>query len=237
MIDFHTHILPGIDDGSRNSDMTMAMLAEESAQGVTAIAATPHFYSDRISIDGFLDRRAASLARVQERLADSGLTSSAPMLYTGAEVYYFPGMGKAERLRELTISGTDTVLIEMPFVQWDERIVTEVTDVIREQKLRVVLAHVERYIGYQKNKRYWNQILELPLTVQLNAGSFMKGLRKRHFCLEMLKERPDSIIGSDCHNLESRRPNLAEARAVIEKKLGSRTLAAIDAKTEAVLEI
>lgn len=48
MIDFHTHILPGIDDGSRSVEMTMQMLNAETEQGVTGIVATPHFYAQTI---------------------------------------------------------------------------------------------------------------------------------------------------------------------------------------------
>jgi protein-tyrosine phosphatase len=61
MIDFHTHILPGIDDGSKNIEMTMEMLEEEARQGVTEICATPHFYAHRMSFDSFLEKRGHEL--------------------------------------------------------------------------------------------------------------------------------------------------------------------------------
>ncbi len=235
MIDFHTHILPGIDDGSRHTDMTLAMLRAEIEQGVTEIVCTPHFYSSRSSFDAFLERREASLSRVLARMDELGMGEEAPRLHVGAEVYYFPGMSEAERLPELCIRGTQTLLLEMPFAQWDERLLKEVKAIIEKRKLTVVLAHVERYAGFQKRKNVWSEILDLPVTVQMNAGSFQKGLRKRHFCLEMLRKRPGSIIGSDCHNLEERRPNLAGARDVIKKKLGEDALKAIDRNAQMLL--
>ena len=67
MIDFHTHILPGIDDGSRNIDMTVAMLSEEVSQGVTAVVATPHFYANRTSVAAFLERREKACAFTELR--------------------------------------------------------------------------------------------------------------------------------------------------------------------------
>ena len=64
MIDFHTHILPGIDDGSRNSEESIQMLNLEQEQGITKIVFTPHFYANRNSVERFLKRREASYERL-----------------------------------------------------------------------------------------------------------------------------------------------------------------------------
>ena len=232
MIDFHTHILPGIDDGSRDIDMTTEMLGIELSSGVDRIVLTPHFYASRISIEDFLSRREQSLETVIQ--ATAGQTR--PDLLTGAEVYFFPGMGSADKLKELCVGDTDVILIEMPFMQWDQTVLSEIQTVIRKQKMRVVLAHVERYPEFQKDKRIWEQVLQLPLTIQINAGSFLKGWGKRRFCLKMLKEHDNVIIGSDCHNLTSRRPNLTEARDVIGKKLGQGRLDLLDRTANELLK-
>ena len=92
MIDFHTHILPGIDDGSRDIRMTEQMLEKEAAMGVTHVYATPHFYAHRANVNRFLERRQRSYAQVQELLERR---SDLPKVTVGAEVYYFEGMGKA----------------------------------------------------------------------------------------------------------------------------------------------
>ena len=235
MIDFHTHVLPGIDDGSRSTDMTLEMLREERRQGVTEVVCTPHFYSSRNSVDAFLEHREVSLSHVKARLDE--LNGHAPQLWIGAEVYYFPGMSEAVRLPELCIQGTKVLLLEMPFSQWDERVYREVKAIISERRLSVVLAHVERYHGFQKKKQIWENVLNLPLTVQLNAGSFQKGLMRRRFCIDMLRARPNSIIGSDCHNLTDRPPNIAGAREVIAKKLGDEALAAVDRTAAKILQV
>ena len=57
MIDLHTHVLPGMDDGSRSPEESARMLRELAAQGVTLAAATPHFYAGENSPDRFLRRR------------------------------------------------------------------------------------------------------------------------------------------------------------------------------------
>ena len=68
MIDFHTHILPGIDDGSRDIQMTEQMLEKEAASGVTLVYATPHFYAHRTGVSSFLAKRDASYRKVRELL-------------------------------------------------------------------------------------------------------------------------------------------------------------------------
>lgn len=240
MIDFHTHILPGIDDGSRDIEMTERMLGMEKEQGITHVYATPHFYAHRKSVQQFVERREGALARVRELLTRR---EDLPEITAGAEVYYFSGMGRAEQLPELCIQGTDILLLEMPFSQWHRDQLRDVEDIIRRRHLHVVLAHVERYEGLQKDRRVWDEIINMPLTIQMNASSFVTGLTSgmhaRHvskFCFRMLADYDNCIIGTDCHNLADRKPDLAEARKMIEKKAGSARLAQLDKYTETLLE-
>ena len=249
MIDFHCHILPGIDDGSRNIEMTEAMLEEEARQGVTEICATPHFYAHRMSFDDFLDRRkhaAEITAELLDRrnaaiISDGSKTSEGlaypalPKLYTGAEVYYFQGMGRAERVKELCVTGTNTILVEMPFAQWNRQVFDDIHDLIRKQRLAVVIAHIERYYEFQKDKSVWDDVFDLPLTRQINAGSFMNGWLRSRFPMKVLKTHPSTLVGTDCHNMDKRRPNLKEARDVIEKKLGREVLDESDARLKMLL--
>ena len=198
-VDFHTHILPGIDDGSKDEGMTKAMLIEEKRQGVVKIIATPHFYADQMSVDGFLNHRSG-------------------------------------------IGDTDVLLLEMPFGQWTNDVLRDVETLIRRQNLKIVLAHIERYYRFQKNRDVWNRILTLPLHTQINAASFVnKGRflrpdRKWQFSIDFLKKHPDTLhIGSDCHNMTTRIPNLASGRDAIAASLGHEALKRIDASTAVLL--
>ena len=116
LIDFHSHILPGIDDGSRSTAQSLDMMKLELDQGIGRIVATPHFYADRISVDKFLSRRQQAYEKVMAAMDEQG--RKAPVFYLGAEVYYFGGIGKAEMLPKLCMEDTDTILLEMPFCQW-----------------------------------------------------------------------------------------------------------------------
>jgi protein-tyrosine phosphatase len=232
MIDFHTHVLPGMDDGSKDIDMTLAMLKEEASQGVTKILGTPHFYAHRSRIDNFLERRQNSFSQVKELRA---LDSSLPEVIPGAEVYYFPGMGTANQIEELCIEGTDILLVEMPFDQWGDQEYRDISDLIRKKHLRVILAHIDRYWGLQKRRDAWESIMRLPLTRQLNADSVLSRGSTRRFALRFMKEHGRVILASDCHNMTSRAPNLQQARAFIEKKLGQEVLTRIDKTSAEIL--
>lgn len=230
MIDFHTHILPGIDDGSRDMDMTIRMLEMEQGQGVSHICATPHFYAHRRSVEFFLERRNKALAKVQEILMQR---PDLPVIIPGAEVYYFHGIGWAELLPQLCLEGTNMLLLEMPFEQWDREMVDDVERILNRRGLQVVLAHVERYGRFQKDRDAWERILDMPLTIQLNGeslietGSFLRPNKEHKVSLRLLGEHENVILGSDCHNMSDRKPNLAEARAVVEKKFGAEKLETI----------
>ena len=239
MIDFHTHVLPNIDDGSRSMDMSLAMLAEEYAQGVTEVVATPHFYAQDMSMEDFLERRDSALAKVKKKTTVSD--SPYPTLRAGAEVYYFSGIGLADEVSMLTIEGTKTLLLEMPFSPWSSRVFENVEQLINRQNLTVVLAHVERYFGYQKNKSVWEKVFALPVIPQINSGSFIEKRRlfrrdkTYEFCIEFARKANRLIIGSDCHNLSDRAPNLKTGRAALEAALGSGVLALADKTVREVL--
>lgn len=234
MIDFHTHILPGIDDGSRDIEMTAAMLEEEKRQGVDLICATPHFYAHRMSFDDFLDGRKESAERTAELLSER---PDLPRILTGAEVYYFQGMGQAERIKELCVTGTDTILVEMPFAQWKSDVYRDIFDLVQRRDLNVVIAHIERYNEFQKDRSVWNDVFDLAVTRQINAGTFLKGWNRPRFAIKIMKNHPENtLVGTDCHNMDQRRPNLSEARESIKKKLGQDVLVKSDRKLRKLLD-
>lgn len=240
MVDFHTHILPGIDDGSQDESMTREMLFEESRQGVVSVVATPHFYADQMSVDGFLKNRSAALDKTERIRLEA--EKPVPEIIAGAEVYYFYGIGRAAEVSRLCINGTQVLLLEMPFEQWTDDVYKDVENLISRQKLTIVLAHIERYVRFQKKMDVWERIMELPLHMQINAGSFVnKGRflrpdRKWKFCMDFLQKHPDILhMGSDCHNMTSRRPNLLKGREAVAARLGEKALERIDVSTAQLL--
>lgn len=231
MIDFHNHILPELDDGSSGVLESMALLEEEMAQGVKHVVFTPHFYAHHSSVNGFLERRDKSL----EKLKDAyGELSDMLRFDVGAEVYYFSGIGEASMITRLCIQGREILVLEMPFCQWEKAMYEDIRYLIEKRSLTIILAHIERYYAFQKDKSIWREVFELPLHGQINAGSLVKW-EKRRLCLELLKRDDRIVLGSDCHNMHTRRPNLKAGREVIVKKLGRARLDEMDALSERIL--
>lgn len=210
MVDIHSHILPKMDDGSKSVEESMAMLKASAEQGVSVIAATPHFYPWENSPEEFLRRRERSAGMLKK-----AWESDLPKIRLGAEVGYFDGVSQAEEIKELCIEGTNLLLLEMPFRAWTDRMATEVKALQIKFGVRVILAHVERYLHFQKTS-IWEEMLQMELLAQCNAEFFI-GWKTRRRALSMLKEGEVHLIGSDCHNMKSRVPNMARALKIIGK--------------------
>jgi protein-tyrosine phosphatase len=218
MTDFHSHILPGIDDGSPDLETSLEMLTREAAQGVRRVVATPHFYPRYEDPEQFLHRRARAEEALRQAMAQKpGL----PQLLVGAEVYYFPGISESEWLPMLTIQGTGALLIEMPPAPWSGAMYRELADIREKRGFIPVIAHVDRYIGRFRTFGIPEKLRELPVMVQANASFF---LERSAQALKLLKADQIQLLGSDCHNLADRTPNLAEAKKQILKKLGPEIL-------------
>ena len=221
VIDFHSHILPGIDDGSRNVETSIGMLRMCKEHGVDTMIATPHFYADSNTVERFIDSRQKAYDKVMAENMDI------PQIIIGAEVAFFAGISRAEKTDALKVEGTDIMLLEMPFLTWSDSVVQEVRDLIEKRHFHIILAHIERFLQIPGNKPYVRQILELPVTVQVNAETLLD-FRQKGKMLKMFKKGQAHTIGSDCHGMHHRVPNLWLGREVLEKKLGHEFLENMD---------
>ena len=111
MIDFHSHILPEMDDGAESLETSLAMLRESKRQGVDVICSTSHFYADEEDPHSFLSRRGTAYLRLCSAMGDS---PDYPKIVLGAEVLYFPGISVADEIKALRLMGTPFLLIEPP---------------------------------------------------------------------------------------------------------------------------
>ncbi|MGN1095780.1 MAG: CpsB/CapC family capsule biosynthesis tyrosine phosphatase [Eubacteriales bacterium] len=214
IVDFHSHILPGIDDGSSSPEETLKMIYETKRQGIGTIVATPHFYPDRDLPERFLSRRFEAI----KRLLDVYDPSVYPRVYVGAEVAYFPGMGYSDSVRELCIYGTDVIMIEMPFCRWNDAITEDILLVNEKLGLTPVLAHIERYLGFQR-RGFLEPFLQNDIIIQSNAEFFIdRGTRKT--AEKMLIDGVIRLIGSDSHNTSTRKQNIGDAVLSLQKRLG-----------------
>ncbi len=217
MKDFHTHILPGIDDGSRDVKTSIEMLREEACAGIDEIVATPHFYASEGDIDRFLRRRTRAWDALREALTDE-----LPNVRLGAEVQYFEGIRATENLEALRIEGSELLLVEMPMRRWSRMMLDDIYEINSRPGIQVVLAHVDRYLEFI-GKDMIEDLASRGLLIQVNTSYFLDW-RTRGRAKKQLRNGYLHFFGTDCHNLTSRSPNwkelkpktLAEIKAVAE---------------------
>lgn len=232
MIDVHSHVLPEIDDGSQNLQISLAMLQMSKEQGVEVMFLTPHFYASENDPETFLHRRAKSARILQEQM--NANPSMYPKCILGAEVHYYRGIGHTKAMDLLRMGNSRYILLEPPFRRWTEAFLEDVRLLRDEQNLKIIIAHIERY--FDQDSSLLQELLQEPeVYIQSNAECFLS-LLKRHKPLKMVKNGHIDFLGSDCHNLQNRRPNLAEGRSIIQGKLGPDPLRQIDRNSAQLVE-
>lgn len=215
MIDIHSHILPGIDDGPKKLEMSLDMIRKSHEEGTENIVATPHFRR------GCFETPYSEVKKVvkyfNDLVKEEGLDIN---IHYGQEVYYSDRI--IEDLDEGligTINGGQYMLVEFPM----RKIPSEAVDYMYELKLRgitPIIAHPERYSEVIKNAEVLNKFIEEGCLFQLNAGSirgfFGKDVKKTAETL--IKNNVYSFIGSDAHNNSSRNTGIKEEYQEVFKK-------------------
>lgn len=206
-IDFHCHILPDFDDGSKNTDMSLEMLRREREQGIDRIILTSHFYREQEDIPHFLKRRAEAYKNLLSAMREDG--GDFPELKLGAEVAMDRALVREDML-PLCVEGTNTLLLELPFDgmgSWFK----DVQAIINRNRYRVILAHVERF-RLCLDKKGFKQVMELPVWKQINTSSlYDDGFFAKRQLFKMVANEEVHLIGSDAHNLSSRPVNFDKA--------------------------
>lgn len=227
MTDLHTHILPGMDDGARTAEESLALLRMEQEQGVNTVVLTPHLYRDRENPAHFLHRRERAMGELERAL--DGLSpqerEAMPRLLLGAEVTWCPNLADLDGLDKLCIGNTQNLLLELPSVPWNARMIDGIYDLISRTGITPVIAHLERYLKYQSSQML-GEVLALGVPVQV-TGDALTRFSTRRAALGLLDGRGDRLIASDCHRKDTRPPVMRAAMDTANKKLGERRTAAL----------
>lgn len=229
--DFHSHILPGVDDGSCSIEESLAMLRTEAEHGVSHVVATPHFYANHDTPERFLKRRAEAWSKLQAAMPNE---SELPKIILGAEVYFFPGISNSEALPQLTIGDKSFIMIEMPAIPWTQSMYQELKGIYEKTGITPIIAHIDRYISPFRHHEILKRLEQMPVLVQAN-GSFFLRPSTASMAMRMLKENQIQFLGSDCHNMSDRKPNLGNVVQKIEKRLGTSVLERIQGYEDIVL--
>lgn len=196
MIDFHSHILPGIDDGSRNLEQSIAMVNEAKEAGFTKIISTSHYMENYYECNE-RDRRQL-LKKVQENV--QGIE-----LILGNEIYITNNIIELlQNGQASSINGTKYVLFEFPLITTRPMNDKEVIYRLVENGYIPIIAHPERYPFIQENPDYLFELEEMGALFQANYGSIigMYGLKAKKTLKILLKNNLISFLGSDVHRPE-----------------------------------
>ncbi len=215
LVETHSHILPAIDDGAPDLDTSLAMISRLKAQGAEAVILTPHYYSDSISLQDFLDRRDNAFELLKKELKNDSIR-----LIPAAEVYISSYLFNYESLDGLKIGSSDYILLEHSFsCDFGQECYDRILSLNCDYGVKPILAHIERYSALMENEELLDEYLKIGCLVQANVSSFAdapRAIRKKLF--KYLDSGRIHFIGSDCHNLSSRAPSYEKGIKEIIKK-------------------
>ena len=217
MVDVHTHILPGMDDGAEDIDESGRMLSRLAEQGVRTAALTPHYYHYKEPLDEFLARRLTALELIKPVAQAIGID-----IIPASETYLTEDLLNEKDLTDLCYQNTRMLLMEMPFsCAFTARDLTLLERVAGNYGITPVLAHIERYPRLLNSDKLLSDIQEIGCLTQVNLSSFADGklfVRKR--LLRLISDGMAPLMGTDCHRMTFRPPEYERPLRYIVKKLG-----------------
>ncbi|HWJ72947.1 MAG TPA: CpsB/CapC family capsule biosynthesis tyrosine phosphatase [Kaistia sp.] len=217
MIDLHCHILPGIDDGAPDIDVSIAMARAAVADGITVTACTPHImpgvYNNSRTI---IEERMAVLSA---RFAEEGIDLK---LVVGADVHMDVELASGLKSGRIpSLNNSRYFLFEPPHHVPPPRIEDNVFSIMSAGYVPI-LTHPERLSWIESHYAVMERLVKMGVLMQITAGSVTGkfGRRVRHFADKMIDEGLVHILATDAHNLTGRPPNLSHARDLIAERLG-----------------
>lgn len=210
-VDFHSHILPGIDDGAKNLDISIELIKREIKHGVTTIVLTPHFYPETDDFDAFIESRQKAFEILKKEVEEQDLPIE---LVLGAEVKFTPKLLDLD-LRKLCIAYTDYILLEFSMLHY-HRWTKDVFYQIQSKGYLPIIAHAERYINLPEDALY--ELVNAGALVQINTGSFFKDRDTAKKIERFIKANLVHLWGTDAHSLDKRPPTFDKCKAYLDKK-------------------
>ncbi|MBR6902965.1 MAG: hypothetical protein IKN39_03650 [Clostridia bacterium] len=212
MLDLHTHILPGVDDGAKTIDDSVKLLEQMRDQGVSTAVATVHFYPTSAVLEDFLKKREVAL-----NLSNSAADNYGVKILPGAEVLYFGGIGKFTGIKKLTLGRSKYLLLELlGLKKIDDKVIRDIISIKEELGITPIIAHVERYCKYKGYKKLLTALAENRALCQINATFFLKRAENRAV-RKLLKAGLVDFVASDCHSPQNRPVRLNEALKLLRE--------------------
>ena len=221
MIDIHSHILPGVDDGSDSMETSLEMLSMAAESGVKAIFATPH-----ANVPGeFRNYASESLELALRELRREAADAEIPLkICRGMELYATDDL--PELLREglvWTMNGTRYFLTEFSFGE-EPDFCLDIIERCRQFGFRPIIAHPERYYSVQEDPQIAYELCMAGAALQLNKGSLLGrfGQEAEETAELLIEHRLAAFVASDAHSSVMRTTDMAEIGGFLTTQYGGR---------------
>jgi protein-tyrosine phosphatase len=220
LVDLHSHLLPGVDDGAETVTATLALLHQAIAQGASSVVLTPHLFpEDREEKAALHGRRFGELKQI---VADLGLPVE---LHLGAEITFRAGLSQVVSWPGCTLAGSQYVLVDLapgPLPLMLEQGLFE----LRAAGYRPILAHPERQRMLTRNPQQIARLRAQEVLLQVDASSLTGrfGRRSRHAATQLIRGGQVDFVASDAHDLQ-RRPFELDAAFDVVVQLAGRHVA------------
>ena len=233
MIDIHSHILYGLDDGAKDLGSSIEMAKQAVTEGITSVIATPHHRHPSYS-----NNKGKIIARVQELQAELTKQDIPLTIYPGQEIRLFGEMVDAFNLDEelLTLNNSEYVLVEFPssnIPKYTEQLFYD----LMVKGYTPIIAHPERNAEIAENTDKLYRLIKNGALSQVTAASVagMFGKKTQKLSFNLLENQLAHFVASDAHNITNRACMWKGADEVITKKLGSDMKRLLEVQAEDVL--
>lgn len=216
-VDIHSHILPGVDDGSRDMDMTRNMLQMAWSEGIRTMIATPHYRRGYVHVSAETWKEVYQVVCSEAKKIDSDFR-----IYLGNELFNSHSLeDKLARGEVLTMADTSYVLVE--FLPSDTY--RELQSAVRRLRMAgysPIIAHAERYTCLLKEPALTEELVDLGCYIQINTASVTgeNGYAAKRYVKKLLKYELVHFLGTDTHDLGKRKPAMKKCLAYIAGKYG-----------------
>ena len=214
MTDLHCHILPGMDDGAKDTAVSLELLHREYEDGVRNIAFTSHFNSERTTVDAFTAKRQAAFEQLTAALEGQPMQFDFKL---GAEVFFSPGLCELDT-RALCMGDTAYLLLEFPTTH-KPHFIRQTLYNLQQQGIVPLIAHIERYPYVLEDPTLLYDWVAAGAYAQINAGALLEPKLCKKLC-KFIQWGLVHVISTDTHSPDKRPPRMAQGVQQLEKLLG-----------------
>lgn len=231
MLDIHSHILPGVDDGSKSLDESVKILEMMKEQGITDVIATPHFYAFRENLEEYLKKIQYSYNQLKSYIEGMNL----PNVFLGTEVLYYYNIGESESVYNFTFGNTMYLLLELTNSSIGADLFKDIRNLRDKKGIIPVIAHIERYHKSSNFRKLLKFIDKEHILAQVNASSLFDSNYSK-ITLKLIKKGYITYIATDSHSATGRIPMMNRALKFISNHIGNHYSGALIRNSEKMLD-